>query len=789
MDNQELFELDEALNEELNNQSSDHYEDIMGQLEIAEYGEEPMTNGQALGKAVSNLTSRVNNANGFTPKSVLEETLQQDKTLNITPQNLHLFTEVVFPNQTEVTQAKSARQLFSSTLDNAVETYKALEEANIAEELKRIESHNRSIASLNEKHSLEFEQQIAKLSNQIQILDKSMMEPGADTISIQSYRNSAVSQVQALQREFAVYRLNSILIQNFLTAYRNLYADYRRLEIEHKYQNPAILKDLDVDGDVVTFKCDSCGTETVSTYEKLPKTLIGKTTYELDIKQHILNFAKVANAKLESLYTEALRVLMTGVEALADENLKAQVENTHNLISKVMGLYSHQGVRGAMSQEANTYLEHTLLPQLKNDPRVPLFKLLFELMLPSTPMAQMPSIHYMAPVFSNISQPTVLNVLKHTHPLCSRQDLINRYPAEYNQQNGTSIQAEYQIYANDNYALGEFLLSKFEKCFSYPNPDVYELRVLRNSQGKEDTSSSISPNASGHIPLDKESSLRLQMQPQCCSKCKKILLYPTAVVNACKIYSAGKSASVDIKSLATESSLNLLSLLTPSRVPKLKVDTPTRTSKATSYQRVAQQKTTATYHQISNLTAQAKTATSKDAVFNSISKVQQVKHDYGLVSESLAIKMCEALESNNPYRIQEVQEENKLEIARLQGVPQPVPQEEPIQEQIQETQVQETLETEEPTIQSYMAEYGDVDLDTLSYEELISKGYYNYNNLIRLYGLNPASYQTPEEILFAISGDDATIAQLPRAIREKLETDYTITDGIPDELIDDDFLL
>lgn len=701
---------------------------------------------------------------------------------HINQDNVHLVTGSAFSDETDRKFAEQLRTiLYTNSLEQTLKFYRVTELNLMNEKIKRLDSHMLSVATGFKEEETKLMLKLGEVATSIQALQTEYnsirgtnKEDNLSHTHLQERLralNAHNSHVITTKMEL---NLKHNLVLDFLRGIRNIYADPNFINdyINYKYRSVDLMSDIEINGTTVTAKCESCGKQVEFSDSKLPKLHTGRLTYKIDILAMINEIYEVLDYAQKFVVSRCLYILKSGAVASNNQSLLEQAGKIEDFNDRLDFLYRQEVVSAIPNQQERVLLTNTLYKMAKSDKRIPLYQVLLQLRLNPNPVS--PNI---AKHFPTIKNPTVLNILRNRHPLLVHSEGID----PINQHSGGDLIAKYMEFyqGNDpkaNEKCAQWIYSELKNCFQYPVPTMVYSTKMGN----------ISP-----LPL--KSLIRREIPEVRCEHegCNKLLLYYAPSIDACARYLDHHMTKPASKQTMEASTLNVTSLLSPMMKPTLKKTASQARGAGYQFYNPSKfgNKTKPVYNKTGNSAHDIKDITSKKTVAENSYRVNEVRLAYALETEALAIEMCQALDVKNHIKQREIINKNKELIekkrqAQLQSFQQAQGQlVEPVVEPVAEPVVEELAEEEVViTVDTLLAEYGDVDLETLSYEELTSKGLYNLENFCGLHNLSTTQCNTIELALVKYYGDEKSLESVPTVLRDSINENYKLIDGAPESM-------
>lgn len=715
------------------------------------------------------------------------------------------------------------------TLQKTTSMYKTFYQTQFVAILKEIKNAYKRImvARSNKLNSIKAEINICK--NGIAQLNASLSMRNAPQKQVAQVTNitmknidKATAQLNALVRVEKICTLENLMIERFLKNLIECYESSKDKIIDGKLVNASLMYDLELT-DATHFKCtcSKCKESSVHDYDKLPKIQLGQHRISLDFANIVDELWEMGVVLANNAKENYYKHLESYLELLPPEHQKLYAEVTeeyNKLFKKYSSLTKEESdtfnkciayrkaileskpILSALSAEDEKKRQMLLNRIVRIDDLAPAKAVLKSLTLSSEDrLNTMPLSVRQSFVNKDGKVPSLPYLLKNKHPLLSKnlEDTVNAVDAT----NG-GLPA-HQRYSNDKDYYFNFINQHYKSCFSL---EPFEVTAKKNLM------------------------LRLNIEDIECPHCgAKMLMYYPAIT---AIFQYGSSAleNQTVKDFSEESvALSALPLLTFLRPCEVKVDTvkSKNNQQKTWYQQYHEQfvhrnddKTTL-IDGTSGGDGITGGLTNEDNAKHSHARIREIMRTYGVDYENYAIRILEALDTNIS-EIPAILDEYKQNYGRRvitpqtsQSTPQPTvaqpqtqtdimaelasldksaqkEQEQQIQsvsEHIEQTTSEQTeakvdaimKEMEEANLEvsdildvdKLMAEYEGADLDTLSYEELTSKGYYQYETLLEIFGALRSECPDVESIFMKYC-DEEEIEKLPLAIKEKCNEFETV---------------
>ena len=801
---------------------------------------------ETTGSVIAGTFNLSGSSSAISLKSYLETALNADKSIKLTPEEMELVITDEFVSNNLVTQSQKLKdQLLDDiqALEETIKYYKVYNTDILKERIKCINSHIKSVTQACERAKREYSDIIQESYNHLKTIQSTIANNNSgvkateQSVYILQERYKAVDFDRiAKLRDYRLMLFKNDMILNFLNGYKTVYEKIYSGELQDVTKKFGLVRDIVFeDGGDATVKCSCCNHTFHISEDDFPTLNVGKANYQINILEDLFNMydSAIKQSKIhDTKFTiEAYGYLKRSAESLGLTELVKQAEELKYYTDRVLLLHNPQIIQNLQKIDPVAYNKYysQLFNQVKSDVRVT-----FESFISSTLVINPSEIHEPAvkQLFKTIKVPTLINLLRNRHPL-----LMKKSEDDVNKNSLTGKAPSVAFEHKRASSVTEYIMSVLEDNFQYPNDSMQY--ISRNYIGKmeteEDKKQHTSANLYGSSRLDKMSPLRLNMPEIICPECGATLLYYHPIVTAMRTYLVSfMSKSNILDEMDSSTRVNLKQFLSPvvKSTIKTKTDIFSRVENKKKIKNPIKQNLNKS--RVINMDAGGTTIDVADVTRTDISETQgiieTIKLQYGFVSDNLATqfyraqqvgnklemdnilnenhrilqqrndaqamriittqvqelagKLAVALKENNDAEVDKLIADNSDLIERAKEIDQPFAK--------AMIEIVESRAKEQPLVEKsfkdYLDEYGDVDLNTLSYEELTSKGLYNYRNALDAYSLSDRDFDCIEAILVKILDDEA-IEKLPTALKENVRANYKIIDGIPDELLSSGIIL
>lgn len=751
------------------------------------------------------------------------------------PQDCEMLSEIEFKSDAEVQYANALRDKLYATADNSSALY--YKDLFAEKEKDKVSHLKKHIAYVDNVYNRFLGLYSAKVQDAAQVkasLEDSLRAP-RENLKTKENNNDKYAdlrynelkfnygEVEAryykLLRQGKEYSIKTTMVLKFLHSYYKLYAQFSEILAEKKYKDTALLRDGEIDNNYLTCKCTACQGENVIHTSKLPHIEVGRMTYNIDILENLKQIYEYCVSVENEVKKNALELL---TRALTNLNMEAVLEKANSTFEddydKIKYLERPQVLAGLTKEEIN-YYKTALMPQLKHPARFTLIETFNALCIDSKPLKTPMD----AVIFSDIAVPTLRNVLNNRHPLMMK-GIVDTVNANSKTSSGVPVwkeiinegitkgdpQAEYKMFKN-TLKLVDFIYNQLDDNFQYPNDSLVSKNVDIVYQAER---------MQGTVNVLPNSPLRFVIPDMICQECGRPLLFHSSIMYASRSYMEHLKSKQTLIDVMDSASVNLTAIIGPALKAKLKVRTePTKKRTYDPFERLKGNGTDNREVRIKNTPVITPEGELSDGYSGTnITELEMVKAQYGFITDQLASRFCAAKRRGDKIAMAEIRKENEERKNRVNSskvadntiTPERVasimeelgiPTEElairylmaekdgnmeelnKIMEELQAIAEEQLSNTEDSLMDTLLAEYNGADLNTLSYDELTSKGLYKYENLLRLYNFSESQYDCVEAILIAIMGDEQSLATLPKALQDSINEYYEFRDGTPTELL------
>lgn len=611
-----------------------------------------------------------------------------------------------------------------------------------------------------------------------------------------------------LLRQGKEYVMKTQKVLDFLNKYYQLYSQFSKVIAENKYKDTALIRDGEIADNYLTCKCTGCGGENIIHTNKLPRIEVGRMTYNIDILENLKTIYNYCISVETEVKKHALEILhKTLVSANMESVYEKAVETYEDDYDKIFFLERPQ-VISAMTNEDKEYYTKVLKPQLKNPARFILINTYNSLCLDNIPLkSQGDSV-----IFKDITVPTLRNVLNNRHPLLQKGavDTINAnsktvigVPVWKEILTGGSKEKpnEYQTFKN-TLKLIDFIHSQLDDNFQYPNDSLVTKNVDIAFQAEK---------MQGTINVLPNSPLRYVVPDITCQQCGKPLLFHSSIMYAGRCYLEHVIETQTLIDVMDSATVNLTAIMGPALKAKSRVRSKNVRKYAYNHLDRINSMRDKSNKQRESITISTPDGELSDGYSSvNIAELEMAKKEFGFVTDQLASKYCMAKRRGDKIVMEQVLKENEerknrgrvqqntntitpervSEVMEQTGIPseelaiQYIMAQQSNNEDEMNRILEEVNKNENGLKEDLLAEYGDADLNTLSFEELTSKGLYKYENLLNYYNLSETQFDCVEAILISVMGDEKSLETLPTAIQEAIHQSYEFRDGTPAELLE-----
>lgn len=787
---------------------------------------------------------KLNANDAISIRSYIEMALTTDKSIKLTPEELSLVVNSEFKDAQTIRVSQSLKdQLVNDpkALEETIKYYKGFKNDILNERIKCLNSHIKAVSQACDKTKRGYYEDIEECKCHLSTITSTINNINQGGKSAEQSLHTLKERYKILEksyltkkRDYFLMSLKQEAILTFLKGYKEVYEKVQKAEIQEDTSKYGLLLDLDLATEGKhTARCSCCNHTFPITNEQLPSLEVGKMTYDLDflnglkdLYEKVLEQSKITDEK----YTkEAYSYVKQTAEALGYHSEVAKAESLPFYSDRVQHLNADVIVNHMRTTNPAVYARYynVLFAKTKEDLRIYFEKFMTSVFVIGARPIQDPEVKKL---FPNLVTPTYLNVFRNRNPLLMKkvEDDINKLSQ---QPNIPSVAYEYRVPS----AATQYIMSKLDDNFLYPNPSMEYLGLQGEGTQEELLKQHRNQNLLGRVRLDKTSPLRLKLPDIECPECQAKLLYYHPVLTAMRIHLVSfMSKGTIVDDLDTNVTVNLKPLLAPITKSTLKSKTDIfeklEAKKASVRNPVKEMMNKQRTINTSNKgTTLENSSLNKTQIDESTGMIQHIKHEYGFVYDTLAtrfyraqldgnilemeniinenhkilserndatsknliteqvqrlaMKVAEAVKTKDNALLDKLIKENDKLIESAKTLEQPFAK---ALVEIVESRSQEQDEEvkQDKTPQDYLEEYGDVDLNTLSYEELTSKGLYKYENALKAYNVSNKEFECIEAILVKVLDDDG-MQKLPDVLKESIAEIYDIVDGVPDSMISD----